>query len=841
MAFTNIKRIKLFEKIKFISLCLVAVIMPFGIYLTKLAIALWFATWLLQLDISKFKIKLGKYEKIILFAIIIFFILDIIGYFYSADKHYALKIIEKKLYLLFFPIVFITANSLYRKYYKFVLSSFVAGTIFASAISLVVAFAKSISFENNKLIFQATDMQGGSFFESIGYGGNHFFYGNFSIFHHPSYASILVIFSIVILFFLTRQTEIQKKDLLTKILSKKIIAIAIIIYLIIITFLLTSKANIITLLVLFFIVFIFSEIRFKFYYLGLIFLLSIAFTSRNPRFTIYSNYLSTKKENNNNILETKTGTARLYIWKSAYEIFKKNAVFGVGTGDTESELTKEYKKEHFNKLEKRKFNAHNEFVETILRLGIVGMTFFLFIFLSGAYLAFKNRNYFLLFFFVISAINFFFESMLNRVAGVIFWSFFLNFLLFIKPVGKSNNIQNKNLFINKLKKLHSFWLFIIPLLFYIVLIAIDKSVLSQDEIIATSWFKIKNVFSFQNSELPNITEIITGTWLNICKIPNVYWVKLLAGIVLSAINTVFYKILIILVPKYKKLIFTIILVISLLLGIYYSFYFNNYNFVLLFFLISILFFIKYLKVIRKRSFLFISIIFLTLSVIIFLEKKHTSKQFDIKAEQIYEFIDKNKDIFLKSNFKTDIPILPYLTNKPATIINNNNADFELNTDSTDYFILSSRELNKNLIQKLEKNYKFAYSNDELFVYRNYNTNLWTKKTSWNLPKDSENEPLGFNIYTKEHGIYTMSAKIKYFANDSSLYSRITIIAEYEDKTKDIKVINEIKKDEIERYYELSLKTDNSKELKRIYGWFLDHSKVNGKKHVSIRNIKINVK
>ncbi len=828
----TLKKKKVFEKINFFSLCLVAFSMPFGIYLTKLAIVLWIFTWLLQLNISKLKIKLDNYEKIIFLVIILFFILEIIGYFYSDNKIYALKSVEIKLFMFLFPIIFISANNLYNKHHKEVLGSFVAGNLFVAIISIIIAFAKSIHFTNNKLVFQASDNADFAFFEAIANGGNYFFYTDFSQFLHPSYASILIIFSIIILFFLNKQTSILQKDFLSKILSNRKLIFLSIFFLTIVTFLFSSKANIIAVCVLLFLIIIFSEIKFKYHYLAIILLISVAFVSRNSRFTTFFKYLS--KDYRENISSARTGTQRLYIWKSAFEVTKESPLFGFGTGDVTNELVKKYKKNNNKNLEKRKLNSHNEFIETQLRLGLLGIAFLLFIFIAGGYLAYKNRNYFLLFFFIITVINFFFETMLNRLAGVIFWSFFLNFLLFIKPLQINNNRQIST-FIEKIKKLDSFAIFIIPFILYLFHFVINKNMLSQNEIISNSWFKV------QHFEITNLTEFITGSWLYACKIPNIYWLNLLPIFILALYNTIVYNILKTIITRFKIIIFIVILVIALILGFNNSFYFNNYNLSILFFLLSLLYFFKFLKQKNKRWRFFIPLLFFALSFITLFDNKNNSPQYSFNKESIELCIKENNDIFINGNYATNIPIIPYLVNKKAILFNANNTDFELNIDKIEYIIISKNKANSKFISKIEKNYKFAYSNEEIYVYRNSNANLWTKKTSWNLPKDGKNNSLFFNKLINEHGIYTVSAKIKYFENDSSINPRITLIAEYDDSIKQKQVEYNLIKDGVERYYKLSLKTDSSKNIIRVYGWILDHSKVNGEKHVSVKEINIGLK
>jgi hypothetical protein len=118
------------------------------------------------------------------------------------------------------------------------------------------------------------------------------------------------------------------------------------------------------------------------------------------------------------------------------------------------------------------------------------------------------------------------------------------------------------------------------------------------------------------------------------------------------------------------------------------------------------------------------------------------------------------------------------------------------------------------------------------------TNLWNLKENWYLPEDGKTNPIAFKIEAQKQGIYTLSARIKVFKDDQSINQRMTIIANYEDGTKDLNTIGTILKEEKFEEYEVSLTTDTTKVLKFISGWLLDHSKGTTSKHVHVDEIKL---
>jgi O-antigen ligase len=157
----------------------------------------------------------------------------------------------------------------------------------------------------------------------------------------------------------------------------------------------------------------------------------------NPRFNPYF-VKDSKLEISNKILTE----SRLGIWKSSLEIIRNNFFFGVGTGDIQDELNKEYKLVGDDDL-KRDLNAHNQFLEVLLENGFVGLLLFISIFGMMLYIAIKEGNIIYLMFTIIVLISFLFETMLNRLAGVSFFSLFSFLLLQLSASATINKPSNQ--------------------------------------------------------------------------------------------------------------------------------------------------------------------------------------------------------------------------------------------------------------------------------------------------------------------------------------------------------------------------------------------------------------
>ncbi|MBR6776092.1 MAG: hypothetical protein IKM23_10360, partial [Bacteroidales bacterium] len=79
----------------------------------------------------------------------------------------------------------------------------------------------------------------------------------------------------------------------------------------------------------------------------------------------------------------------------------------------------------------RELNAHNQFSDTIIAVGVIGLLLLLTFFAYPIYLWIKNKNFDIVFFslLLIIAFNSLFESVLERQMGIMFFVFFY-FLLF---------------------------------------------------------------------------------------------------------------------------------------------------------------------------------------------------------------------------------------------------------------------------------------------------------------------------------------------------------------------------------------------------------------------------
>lgn len=110
---------------------------------------------------------------------------------------------------------------------------------------------------------------------------------------------------------------------------------------------------------------------------------------------------------------------------------------------------------------------------------------------------------------------------------------------------------------------------------------------------------------------------------------------------------------------------------------------------------------------------------------------------------------------------------------------------------------------------------------------------------------TNNDPLGFLYETSQHGSYTLSGYItrRPTTNGAWVSPRITLRAKYSSGSDTIiQDWNSLVDDGEERFINLTITTDSSRTLTRIYGWILDHSSgTDGSKNTIGKNMQLEFK
>lgn len=408
-------KLKIHNQIYFYLFLVLAFFIPVHDKFVPPIILLIGLNWILEFNFREkySRIKHSVQRKNIL-AFGSIYMLYVIGVFYSSQlkgQEGALFDLEIKMSLLIFPLLFSTIDfsSFKKSFFKQIVSFFVVGSLFSG----MVLFGFSVY----------------DYFER-GNDTTAFFYTNFAHWNHPSYMAMYYAFSIGILVNRLIQTP-QKK------ISKKLITYILIFIFQILIVLLSSKAGILATVLMYIVAFVYliikknRGIRNRFWIPGVLlisfFIVLLMFPRSYGRFVSVKNAVEQEGSLPTNTHES--SAARILIWKSAFEVIKANPVFGVGTGDVKQELRKVYKEKKIEGAYEDHLNAHNQYIQTTVALGIVGLLVLLLSLLLPAVFSFRGNSLLYLLFIVLVSFHFLVESMLERQAGVVFYAFF-NSLLF---------------------------------------------------------------------------------------------------------------------------------------------------------------------------------------------------------------------------------------------------------------------------------------------------------------------------------------------------------------------------------------------------------------------------
>lgn len=126
--------------------------------------------------------------------------------------------------------------------------------------------------------------------------------------------------------------------------------------------------------------------------------------------------------------ETKHGSLvmRLSIWKSALELAKNKSLYGYGASDGKRELVNYFKLTNQNHLAKWKFPVHNQYLDFLLKFGVLGFISVLLYMLNIGFLGFKLQNSLMISFFLLFFIANLTDDFLIRYDGIAFSGFWVS-------------------------------------------------------------------------------------------------------------------------------------------------------------------------------------------------------------------------------------------------------------------------------------------------------------------------------------------------------------------------------------------------------------------------------
>jgi O-antigen ligase len=391
-----------------------SVVLAFAIPVWKgllpLLIVFMVVNWLAEgAYIRNFPLIFKDQKRFFIFSFSFLYFLYLAGLAYTSNLVYGTEDLQMKLSLLIFPLIFATSDFplFSEKETGIILKAFAAGCIAGSFILLGRAF----------------------YFRVFMHEPDAFYYTKLGWNFHPSYYSMYLAFAV------SNILSFQFMRLGVKITLNLVMHVLLLLFFTLMIVLLSSKSGfLVWLLVLAFYAFlIFVRYRQKITGVSLVLSALCIFVFFNIVFPHATSRLASMKMESvstDAIDDAGRSTSeRIIIWKSAAHVIKQNFLFGVGTGDVRDKLTEEYENEHVLAELIHYRNAHNQYFQTWIALGILGLLLLAFMIIRPAVYAIRQEHHIYFIFLFIVGFSMLFESMFERQEGVVFYVFF-NTLLF---------------------------------------------------------------------------------------------------------------------------------------------------------------------------------------------------------------------------------------------------------------------------------------------------------------------------------------------------------------------------------------------------------------------------
>jgi O-antigen ligase len=368
--------------------------LPFGLRIAALLIALWVVVSFFNIQAQPFK---QGFKALPLQLMLLFFGLTLVSAIFSSNGTEALFSIEIKLSFLFFPYLLFCFQWPVEILKRCVVS-FVSGCFFACVYLILRAFYYSINGQPE-----------------------YFFYTLFSDMIHSSYFAMYLVLAITIVVLFYRQWFSTQKSVLIS--SYFFIAVFVVTI-----FLCSSKLGIISFFICMPLLLFYkwrSRLNFKYVGIGVagLVLLMIVSAKLLPGSFQRLNSLTSLPEQIDKT-STESTAVRVLIWQEALQLVNENFLWGTGAGDDNDALYAAYQQQGLTGALSHKLNAHNQYLQTFIGLGVFGFLLLVLMTLGQLVLAVIRKNFLLFVFSLLVTLNFLVESMLQTSAGVLFFAFF---------------------------------------------------------------------------------------------------------------------------------------------------------------------------------------------------------------------------------------------------------------------------------------------------------------------------------------------------------------------------------------------------------------------------------
>lgn len=345
---------------------------------------------------------------------IAFYLLHIIGALYSCDKTEAIFDLQVKLPILVLPIIFLFIPK------KFLEKDYLSKYSFTILIGLIISIFYCFSSSIIRSIINSTPLI------------SEISYTKLAASRHPSYLSLFASIGLILNYIIPIKDIIKISDIAGKLI--KLLIFSLITFFLV---MLNSRSGLIGMSIAY--IWIIYDMFYNkkeriqsliaFAIIGLVY---ISIFNLNILNTRYTNAVEGIKETHTKDHGENSMSQRRFIYVNSLELILEKPIYGQGIGDVKLSLENLYKEknvEFYSYL-----NAHNQFLQTTMGLGIMGLLLLVLLFFIPIINIIRSREYYLLTIYLIMGFAFLFESMLERSMGAYF--FIIIYLL--------TNIYSKN-------------------------------------------------------------------------------------------------------------------------------------------------------------------------------------------------------------------------------------------------------------------------------------------------------------------------------------------------------------------------------------------------------------
>lgn len=388
---------------------LLAFLLPFGGAHLPLLIIIWSIAAILSIEGKQLKEALRNRWVLVMLA---FFFMHVISGLFSANFKEAVTSVEIKLSFLAFPVCLFMIDHK-PEVFRRIFTAFVSGCLFALLTCL-----------GRALFFYLKD------------GSNFFYYSSFSFMIHTACFSMYLLMSWIIL-------QLAYPVWFRGDKMAAWLRYAFSIFFIIGIFLCASKIGIIAFFVVQAAVILLryrSRLTAKKVVMALalfVILIAVAYKAAPTPFQRLTSAFDTATSSASLDKTSGESTAvRILIWRECVQIISGHFLFGVSAGDANDVLIAHYKEHGLTGALEHNLNAHDQFFQTFIGLGVLGFALLLYLTIGVLASGFSQKHYMLGLFGIVITLNFLVESMLQRQDGTLFFVFFLCLLLNYDPLRK---------------------------------------------------------------------------------------------------------------------------------------------------------------------------------------------------------------------------------------------------------------------------------------------------------------------------------------------------------------------------------------------------------------------